>query len=256
MFKEKIKNSLPSGLLSIIRRSILLKKIFFKRNYNASIPFNNPIDLQLLINPLENHILAKETALLEQVAVCAKRAAMTSQELINLLRLVETTAKLPGEIAEVGVFKGGSAKLIGLVNKGNKIIHLFDTFQGIPEVTNGIDVVPLNSFSGNLNEVKEFLPKEFINYYKFHVGYFPETTTNIHSDTRFSLVNLDMDTYLSTKKGLEYFYPLMVTGGIIIGHDYYAESCPGVKKAFDEFIIDKPESLIGLWHSQVLFVKI
>ena len=73
-------------------------------------------------------------------------------------------------------------------------------------------------------------------------------------DRTFSLVNLDVDTYESTKQCLLFFYNRMSTGGIIISHDYL--TAPGVQKAFDEFFSDKPEPVIETAGSQCLVVKV
>jgi len=43
------------------------------------------------------------------------------------------TKKIHGDLAEVGVYKGGSGKLICKTNT-EKVLHLFDTFEGIPKV--------------------------------------------------------------------------------------------------------------------------
>jgi len=37
-----------------------------------------------------------------------------------------------GDIAEVGVYQGGSAKLICEARNENKVLYLFDTFEGLP----------------------------------------------------------------------------------------------------------------------------
>ena len=55
--------------------------------------------------------------------------------------------------------------------------------------------------------------------------------------------------------GLQFFYPRLSLGGVLISHDYRAISCPGVRKAFDEFLVDKPEKAIPLWDTQCFFVK-
>jgi hypothetical protein len=73
-------------------------------------------------------------------------------------------------------------------------------------------------------------------------------------DKVFSLVNLDVDCYESTKKSLEFFYPRMSRGGIIISHDYI--TAPGVKKAFDDFFEGKTEPVLETAGSQCLVVKV
>jgi hypothetical protein len=64
-------------------------------------------------------------------------------------------------------------------------------------------------------------------------GYFPETTQGI--DENFCFVNLDFDLYQPTLSGLEFFYPHMVEGGVILVHDYFSGACRGVKEAVQEF---------------------
>jgi hypothetical protein len=72
-------------------------------------------------------------------------------------------------------------------------------------------------------------------------------------DRQFSLVNFDVDTYESTKKCLEFFYPRMNPGGVILSHDYI--TAPGVQKAFDEFFVDKPEPVVETAGSQCIVIK-
>ena len=52
---------------------------------------------------------------------------------------------------------------------------------------------------------------------------------------RFSLVNLDFDTYEGTKVALEKFVPLMSPGGIIILDEYGKEGW-GESDAVDEYV--------------------
>src|SRR5262249_30195318 len=51
-----------------------------------------------------------------------------------LHRLAIQTSTLPGDMAEVGVYKGGTAKLLALTIEptSSKTLHLFDTFSGMP----------------------------------------------------------------------------------------------------------------------------
>jgi O-methyltransferase len=248
------KQGLPPKALKLLKRIDLLFDIARKRTFDDAVPFNNEIDRMLAVDPLWNHTASKDKALLGAIAHCGTRAAMSSQEMLNLCRFVDFTEHLSGAIAEVGVFRGGSAKLIAHANRGRRPIHLFDTFSGIPEVTPGLDTIKLHALAVGLEPVQQFLENSLGSFH-YHVGYFPETADALPADMSFSLVNLDMDTYLSTKNGFEYFYPRLQSQGVIICHDYFSNSCPGVKLAVDEFIADKPERVIGLWHSQVALIK-
>ena len=102
-----------------------------------------------------------------------------------------------------------------------------------------------------MEDVKRYL-KSYENVY-FYKGLFNDRKMMINYE-RFSLVHLDVDLYEPTKECLEFFYDKVNKGGIIISHDY--NSTKGVKKAFDDFFIDKPEPIIELSGSQCLIVKI
>ena len=173
-------------------------------------------------------------------------------EAYHIYMAVKRTQKVPGDIAEVGVYKGGSAKIICLVKK-EKPLHLFDTFEGLPKVED-IDMVwPFyeGKFAASYDSVKEYL-KNDSNVF-FYKGIFPGTSEPV-KEKSFSMVNLDVDTYESTKQCLEFFYTRMSAGGIILSHDYI--TAPGVKKAFDDFFDAKTEPVLETAGSQCLVVKV
>ena len=218
---------------------------------------NGFCDRAIYSDPLWNHTLAESPQLIGQLQMIlsAGAAAMSFHEAVNLYRIGRRTNKLPGDIAEVGVFHGGSALIMELANEAQKRMHLFDTFAGIPETSAGIDLIKVGDIKGSpINRVRALLDpyNERVDY---HVGIFPNTAAEIPPTTQFALVNLDMDVYQSTKAGFEYFYPRMSRGGAIICHDYCSKSCPGVRKAVDEFLADKPETPVDLWHTQVVIIK-
>ena len=247
-------NSSDSQVIRFLKRVNLARKVWVRRPASGKPAFDNEYDRALVVDPLWNHVWSERHSDLVDIAHCATKAAMTTQELINVHRLIKDTEGLTGAIAEVGVFRGGSARLIALTNQRKRPIHLFDTFSGLPEVTAGIDNLEKHQFAAGLTEVKSFL-SDVMDRIQFHVGFFPESANDLPADLRFSFVNLDMDTYASTRNGFEFFYPRLQPGGVILCHDYFAASCPGVKKAVDEFMTDKPERVIGLWHSQVVLLK-
>lgn len=174
-------------------------------------------------------------------------------EAFMVYSLVKSQIDLDGDMAEVGVFRGGSAKLI-CEAKGNKKLHLFDTFEGLPEVSDkdthfGIKFWNKNQFGNtSLELVKNYL-SSYQNVF-FYKGRFPETTKSM-VNCKFSFVHLDVDLYQSTMDSLKFFYPRMVLGGIILTHDYHTN---GVKTAFKDFFNDKKVSLIELTGSQCIAI--
>lgn len=63
-----------------------------------------------------------------------------------------------------------------------------------------------------------------------------------------------MDLYASAYSVLEFFYPRLLPGGIILSHDYH--TCTGPRKAFDEFFAGRPEPVIELPGNQAMIVKL
>lgn len=179
-----------------------------------------------------------------------RRWLITSNEAFVVYSLARAQRQLDGELVEVGVYEGGSAKLI-CEAKGDRAFHIFDTFAGLPEPQGADQLVHrAKMFSCSLESVSQYL-SGYSNL-TFHPGRFPDTAQPV-ADRRFSFVHLDVDLYDSTQSSLEFFYPRMVPGGIILSHDYSVLA--GVRRAFTEFLVDKPEPLIELPTTQCLITK-
>ena len=206
---------------------------------------------------LNRHSISENKPLLDlifkmQYAPGYNSALLTFREMCNIYLLVKKSQKIEGDLAEVGVYRGGSAKII-CEAKGEKSLHLFDTFDGLPITDKSIDILSEGEMKNtSLDDVKDSF-KKYSNVY-YYKGIFPKTTEAI-KNKKFSFVNFDTDLYQGTKDCLEFFYPRMNVGGIILSHDYNCPLTPGVKKAFNEFFSNKPEIVIDIWDSQCMVVK-
>lgn len=170
-----------------------------------------------------------------------------------LFDLAQQANKLKGDVAEIGVYKGGTAKLLAL-SCPDKAVHLFDTFQGMPAKDDpSIDIHKEGDFDDtSLEDVQNALSE--CENAKFYQGMFPETVDDTVSE-KFSLVHSDVDLYQCNVDVLEYFYPRMVKGGIIVFDDYEWEGCPGIRKSLEEFLSDKPEQITVSAQYQCYFKK-
>jgi len=178
---------------------------------------------------------------------------LTSNEAFLLHSLTCAQRKLPGAIAEVGVFEGGSARMI-CESKGDVPLHLFDTFCGLPaagEHDAYAHRTKPNLYACSIESIKSYL-HSFPNVF-YHEGLFPHSATKVPENERFSFAHFDVDLYESTLGCLNYFYPRMNPGGVMLSHDY--SILKGVRKAFVEFLCDKPEQLIELPTTQCMIVK-
>jgi hypothetical protein len=180
---------------------------------------------------------------------------ITPLEAIQLFSLVRATAKLGGCMAEVGVYRGGSARIIREADT-LRSLHLFDTFEGLPEPA-ATDTKALRGgfrkgqFSWSLEDVSNYLA-DCANVH-FHKGLFPATGEAV-KDEKFSFVHSDVDLYSSTWGLLEFFYPRLLRGGIMVSHDF--ATCHGVREAIEDFFKDLPEPVIELPGDQAMVVKL
>ena len=76
---------------------------------------------------------------------------------------------------------------------------------------------------------------------RFCRGHFPATASAIPPDEQFALVHLDADLLRPTLYALQFLYPRVVPGGLMIIHDYSSTARPGIAEAVDGFFKDKPE---------------
>lgn len=141
---------------------------------------------------------------------------------------------VPGQFAQVGVYRGGSAKLITSVKSKTKKFYLFDTFTGLPAHNPKIDDLHKGKFSDvNLRQIKKLFTNN--STVKIIPGFFPKSAPIITKE-KFAFVYVDVDLYKSNYDALNFFYNRMSPGGIIIFDDYGWRYCRGIKKSIRDFI--------------------
>jgi hypothetical protein len=165
---------------------------------------------------------------------------------------------LDGSFAECGVYKGGTAKVLAKVIENEvyqrKSLHLFDTFEGMPDIA---DLDPAPEKKGYYSDTSLEIVRDYLAEYGFitmHPGIIPSTFESIKWD--FAFVHIDVDLYSTTMDCCEFFYGRMVRGGIILFDDYGFERYElAAKKAIDEFFVEKTEDPIVLKTGQAFIIK-
>lgn len=197
----------------------------------------------------EDSFRAEDYALIRRV-ISETDMLLLKDEAYQVLSCARATAKIPGEIAEVGVYRGGSARLM-CEALADRQLFLFDTFEGLP-TTGEIDSrFSAGQYAASVETVQSYLNK-FSNVH-IYKGLFPATSGPI-ADKRFSFVHLDMDLYQPTRDALEFFYPRVNPGGMFLIHDYlWAE---GVRRAVEEFFATRKETILELAGAYCGIVKL
>jgi O-methyltransferase len=168
--------------------------------------------------------------------------------------LARSVSSLPGEVAEVGVYKGGTARMLAKIfGATSKSVHLFDTFAGMPPVDPAKDLHRESDFGDvSLESVRAYLSD--CSNVRLHQGFFPATAGPIEGET-FCFVHADVDIYRSVLDCCHFFYPRLVAGGVLIFDDYGRNSCPGAKQAVDEFFADTPEKPVYVPTGQAFVIR-
>ncbi|MGH7775149.1 MAG: TylF/MycF/NovP-related O-methyltransferase [Candidatus Binatia bacterium] len=174
-----------------------------------------------------------------------------------LVSLARYAVHLKGDFAECGVYKGGTALLLARVLKGRKkMLYLFDSFRGLPKVNREKDPWFQEGWfsQDSVASVKQVL-SDFLNITDIREGWIPGTFAGL--ENRFyAFVHLDVDLYRSTLDCCEYFYPRLVSGGVLLFDEYGFAAARGEKDAVDEFFAGKPESPIVLPTGQAIILKV
>jgi O-methyltransferase len=147
-----------------------------------------------------------------------------------------------GDFLELGVWHGVSAKQIWNLMDKKSDFYCFDTFEGFVQ-----EDVKVENELFQTGMKKDFLDysdpskvRDFIldgaktDQVKVIKGWIPDSLTP-YQNLKFRFAHIDLDLYSSTVAALEYVWPRLVEGGVLLLDDYGCSLFPGVKKAVDTF---------------------
>lgn len=179
--------------------------------------------------------------------------------------LFQMTLGVPGDIAELGVFRG-----LGLMTWANlleayaigdrtKTVWGFDNWTGFtgfssedgePEAESGKEVGGFNPehfFKELMSAIAIFDQDRFVPWkkrIKLVEGDIETSTPDFvaqNPGVRFSLVHFDCDLYAPTKAALDAFWPKLSRGGVFLFDEYGIPDWPGETAAVDEFLAERPD---------------
>ncbi|MCD4827854.1 MAG: TylF/MycF family methyltransferase [Candidatus Cloacimonetes bacterium] len=173
------------------------------------------------------------------------RNRLDPQRNFVLQQFLRYALPLTGDVAEFGVYKGGTAWLLAQsMTDSGKGLHLYDTFAGSPAGTKH-DFADRKVFyrDANLDSIRErFKPYPFT---VFHPGLLPGTLSSAQFD-RLCFAHFHLNLYQSTRQTLAAIHARMTSGGVILIEDYGIKQCAGVRRAVDEFCEGQDLKLVYL----------
>jgi O-methyltransferase len=167
-----------------------------------------------------------------------------------LIDAMRDTRNVPGDIAEFGCNVGTTTIYLGLCRNllcPEKRLFVYDSFQGLPE-KGPLDecAAEYAGLVGPCKTTAEILLENTARYGvtvdRINRGWFRDIPAAEHPQ-KISLAFFDGDLHASILDSFKIAYGRMSAGGAILVHDYGWEPLPGVKRACDEFLVDKPEHI-------------
>jgi len=175
---------------------------------------------------------------------------------LMLSQLLRLTVGVPGDTVECGVFLGASSILICESNEDGDIDrthHCFDSFEGL-SAPSSVDGEYWSGGDLDISECDTVKNLESFEKVKLYKGWIPDRFEEVNQCV-FSFVHIDVDLYDPTKDSIEFFYPRMSKGAILLCDDYGLTTCPGATRAIDEYLLDRAEKMITLDCGGGFFVK-
>lgn len=176
---------------------------------------------------------------------------------------------LPGNVVELGVFKGASlARLLTyrelLESPASRQVVGFDSFGVFPPQEEAADAAFIEEweaeagFGYSASVIESFLHAKHFRNFDLVAGDVIKTVPSFlrsNPHFRIALLHLDLDVYEPTRAMIDLIYPRIVHGGIVMIDDYAAT--PGASRAIDEFLLNRRHRLLKLplSHVPAYFVK-
>lgn len=165
--------------------------------------------------------------------------------------------RVDGDLAECGVYNGGTAYFIARANQQfgrRRQLHLFDSFAGLSAPAT-IDGIHWHRGDLAISERDTRAKLDEFDCCRFYRGWIPERFSEV-GDRRFCFVHVDVDLHQPTLDSIAFFYPRLNAGGILVCDDYGFDSCPGARAAMDQYFADKPDRIIHLPTGQGVVIKL
>jgi len=222
---------------------------------------DSPIEQRITDHCAKHDISALDAV--KHFPVLARRQLL--KRFLAHVELFKLTLAIPGDVAELGVFRG-----LGLMTWANlleaycigdrtKMVYGFDNWKGFTELSpeDGRDeraahktvggFSPESYYEELLDAIAIFDEDRFIPWkprIRLIVGDIEDSVPEFceqNPGVRFSLVHFDCDLYRPTKAALEALWPRIQRGGVVLFDEYGIPEWPGETQAVDELLEKHPE---------------
>ena len=178
----------------------------------------------------------------------------------ELWDLVNQSAKVNGALIEIGVWRGGTGALIAkqasLCNISDPV-YLCDTFQGVVKASNKDASYRGGEHSDTEEEIVKRLVKRLnLRNVTILKGIFPEETGDKIAHEKFRFCHVDVDVYNSAKDIVDWIWPRMSIGGILVFDDYGFPTTTGMRDFVNDRKHEKDKVCLFNLNGHSVWVKI
>jgi len=175
--------------------------------------------------------------------------------------MADHVKKLPGDFVECGVNTGAYSRAIVEYTEFKtlgKKFFLLDTFEGFPEeqMTEAERKAGIGMYGGtHYKNVHDQVVATFKDFPVVIIkGRVPETLVQCQPES-VTFLSIDMNAVQPELAAADYFWPLLVSGGVMVLDDYGFPPHINQKLAFDEFAVRQGVSILSLPTGQGIVFK-
>jgi O-methyltransferase len=189
----------------------------------------------------------------ETMAAIAGHTLVDPLRCYELWQLVHQAAQLPGEILEVGVWRGGTGAIL-CRRAPHKRVYLADTFLGVVKAgENDRDYRSGEHADTSLETVQGLLGSLNAANGRPLVGIFPDDF-DVKPEA-YCFVHIDVDVYDSAAGVMAEVWPKLSRGGIVVFDDFGFETTGGVTKLVNEMTGSPDRVVIYNLNGHAVVVK-
>ncbi|TVQ26392.1 MAG: methyltransferase [Spirochaetaceae bacterium] len=177
----------------------------------------------------------------------------------ELWQLAAEACKVPGDILEVGVWRGGTGALIAAriaERAPDRTVYLADTFRGV------VKAGPKDQYyrggehaNASPEDVQRLVDRLELGNVKILSGVFPDDTAHEVASAQISMCHIDVDVYQGAREVTEWVWPRLPVGGIVVYDDYGFYGCEGVTTYVDEVAHLADRVRVHNLNGHAVFVK-
>lgn len=212
---------IPSARLRRLVRIAGLDDLKYGGIYSRSsyAPWKADPEFQRVFEAVRGHTLVDEYRCHELWQLCGQLDALE-----------------PGDLLEVGVWRGGTGCLMARRCAGAASrVFLCDTFSGVVKAGSEDSAYVGGEHADTSQATVTALARQLgLLNVEVLQGIFPEATGPAIADRRFRFCHIDVDVYESAAQTFDWVWPRLVDGGIVVFDDYGFYSCGGVTRFVDQ----------------------